>query len=165
MHSGSTYCVCHSRLLKHSLQGIKWDVKPLNPLSSLQVLSASWIVWCLYLPPRGTKGNEARGRRLCTRHLLSISWLNFHCYRETESLPPSSLQADAWRGSLLCEGNQWGSEGVKRGWGIEMERQELLELKSVWEVLWVVQAVAGGKRRRKRKSSLGKFFSLLSFAL
>lgn len=40
-----------------------------------------------------------------------------------------------------------------------MEMQDLLGLHSVWEVLWVVQAVAGGKRRRKRKSShKGSFF-------
>lgn len=112
IHSGSTYCVCPSRLLKHPLQAIKWDVKPLNPLSSLQVVSACRIVWCLYLRPRGTAGNEARGRRHRACHLLSISWLNFHCCGETES--PPSLFPSGWClewGSLLCE---VGQDGVRK---------------------------------------------------
>ncbi len=43
-----------------------------------------------------------------------------------------------------------------------MEMQELLGFLSVWEALRVVQAhrAAGGKRRRKGKSSQGKFFPL-----
>lgn len=118
MHSGGTHSVCSSRLLKHPLQAIKWDVKPLNPLCSLQVLSAAWIVWCLYLWPRGTLGNEAWGHRhTARRRLLSISWLNFHCCRETKS-PPFSLVLG--RGSRLCEGE---SEGV-RMWGRDDGSQE-----------------------------------------
>ena len=64
-------------------------------------------------------------------------------------------------GSLLCEVSQDGVR--KRGERQrEMEMLELLGFLSVWEVLWAVQAEAGGKRRRKGKVHRGKvFFSSL----
>lgn len=165
MHSGSTYCVCHSRLLKHPLQAIKWDVKPLNPLSCLQVFSTRWIVWCLYLRPRGTTGNEARGRRHCARHLLSISWLNFHCCRETVS--PSPLFPSGWclEGKSIVR----GEPGGVRKW----EREKRVRNRDGDAGVAGVPLCLGGspgcagtwsgwrKEEEKRKSSQGKFFSSL----
>lgn len=165
--TASTYCVRHNRLLKHPLQAIKWDVKPLNPLSSLQVFSEHRIAWYLYLKPRGTTGNVARGRHRCARHLLSISWLNFHCCRETVS-HPFSLQAGAWRGSLLSEVNQegWGSEGEKIGaWGTEMKM--LPGFLSASEALRFCASMLKSKRKEeeKRKFTGEVFPSLLCLVI
>lgn len=125
MDGGSTYCVCHSRRLKHPLQAIKWDVKPLNPLSSLQVLSEYWIIWCLHLRPSGTTGNEARGRRHCAHHLLSISWLNFHCCRETVSLPPRPPTPFPFR--LVLGGEVYCVRWIRRGEEARERQRELWE--------------------------------------
>lgn len=105
MHSGSTYCVGFSGLLKNPLQAIEWDVEPLDPRPSLQICSTCWIgVWCLYLRAGRTPGNGARGCWHSSGHLLSISWLNFHCWRETESaLQPPLFPSDLVpRGEVYC---------------------------------------------------------------
>lgn len=59
--SGST----HWAPLKDSLQGVERHVEPLDPAGALRLL-----VRRLHLPPRGTLGNGAPGRR--RRHLLLL---------------------------------------------------------------------------------------------
>lgn len=55
-------------------------------------------------------------------------------------------------------GSGWGEEARGETVG-EMEMLELLGFLSVWEALWVVQAEAGGKRRRRKgKVHRGKVF-------
>lgn len=60
--------------------------------------------------------------------------------------------------SIVRGGSGWGEEARGETVG-EMEMLELLGFLSVWEALWVVQAEAGGKRRRRKgKVHRGKVF-------
>lgn len=92
MHSGGTYCFGFGGLLKYPLQAIERDVEPLDPLPSLQIFSPCWIlVRSLHLRAGRTPGNGARGCWHSSDHLLSISWLSFHCCRETQYALQSPL--------------------------------------------------------------------------
>lgn len=151
MHNGSTYCVGFSGLLKHSLQAIEWNVEPLNPLPSLQIFSACWIViWCLYLQAGRTPGNGARSCWHSSGHLLSISWLNFHCYRETESaLQPPLFPSDLVpRGEVYC---------------VRRIREEMMRVRCrSWLLRAEVGSLGCGQKEEGKKFPKKKAFSFFS---
>lgn len=139
MRSGSAYCGGFSRLFKHPLQTIKGNVEPLDPLLSLRILSVCWSdVWSLHQPARRTLGNRDRGCWHSSGRLLSISWLNFHCYRDTESALQSPL--------LPLDLVPWGGvDCVRKWWAVHAG------------VDWEALCAAGRKRRRKSSQKAFSF--------
>lgn len=138
MQTGRTYSARGSRPLKHLLQATEWDVKLFNPPRSLRLLSGLWIICSHHLQPGGSTGNGARGH---ARHLLSISWLNFHCCRETlyPRLFPSDCRSEGKSIVKGESGREWDLAG------------ETFYLRSSPGCSGTGYKEAGGERRREEK--------------